>query len=57
MKNTIQKNLTKKMAKGWKGCGIKLLLFICACLLLNWYQAHSTPAPLAGEEAPEQGER
>lgn len=53
MKNTIQKNLTKKMAKGWKGCGIKLLLFICACLLLNWYQAHSTPR--AGEEVPEQG--
>ena len=54
MKNTIQKNLTTKLAKGWKGCGIKLLLFICACLLLNWYQAHCTPAPLVGEEAPEQ---
>lgn len=38
MKNAIQNAMTKKMTRGWKGYSIKVLLFICACLLLDWYQ-------------------
>lgn len=38
MKNPIQKTMTKKMTQDWKGYSIKVLLFICVCLLLDWYQ-------------------
>ena len=38
MKNPIQKTMTKKMTQDWKGYSIKVLLFICICLLLGWYQ-------------------
>ena len=38
MRNAIQRTMTKKMAQSWKGYGIKVLLFICVCLLLDWYQ-------------------
>lgn len=47
-------NMLKELTRNWKGCCTKAVLFVCACLLLNWYQAHCTPAPLVGEEAPEQ---
>jgi len=50
-------NMLKELTHNWKGCCAKAALFVCACLLLNWYQAHSTPAPLVGEEAPEQEAR
>ena len=33
------------MAQGWKGYGIKVLLFICACLLLDWYQQKKQDDP------------
>ena len=42
MRNAIQRTMTKKMTQGWKGYGIKVLLFICVCLLLDWYQEKTT---------------
>lgn len=45
MKNAIQKNMAKKMTQGWKGYCVKVLLFICACLLLDWYQEKKQDDP------------
>lgn len=51
--NTISKRMTSRLTRGWKGyCG-QVLIFIGACLLLNWYQEkqeqRDTPLSAWGE--------
>ena len=50
MKNPIQKTMTKKMTQDWKSYSIKVLLFICVCLLLDWYQEHRIVGEIVAEE-------